>query len=157
MHYDYISTSSRPTCYFVKEWVTPVLTPEDTELVKTDTIYIVEKIGDKLNLGICTVGREVLAAVDHRVKEGEISLWNKQDTWHYKRRMGGLCSVIPGRVEAISLKDLTEMGSHLKLAACPEDVLKAENSKPGTTTCFKCKGLLRSPWPDIKYCPVCEG
>jgi hypothetical protein len=34
--------------------------------------------------------------------------------------------------------------------------LKLINSRPDTTKCAKCGGPLKMPFPNIKYCPVCE-
>jgi len=34
--------------------------------------------------------------------------------------------------------------------------LKVANSKPDAVSCASCGGWLRSPYPGIKYCPICE-
>lgn len=34
--------------------------------------------------------------------------------------------------------------------------LKKLNSAPSATNCAQCKGPLKEPWINIKFCPVCE-
>lgn len=38
----------------------------------------------------------------------------------------------------------------------PSQNLKILNSD-GRTSCAKCNGVLKEPYPGIRYCPICEG
>jgi hypothetical protein len=51
---------------------------------------------------------------------------------------------------------LADSSSQTPSLSFNQETLKKENSKPSATSCAKCGGPLKVPFPNIKYCPVCE-
>ena len=134
--YDWIIESSQTG--LLDEWCTRVFTKFDDDELEEDVLYKVEAsssfscpVGSTVKTALIGRGRYFWIIPEHedRYKQRK----SPTSEWLYVHALSVAADIVPEVLD-----------------------IKAANSCPEATNCAKCGGPLKQPWPDVKFCPVCE-